>query len=109
MEYTKHEIVTISIATFDASFYLETAHELLLNFIEDFFMTTTLDELISAAKNNPGRLVATTTAISEFLSKARAELDTFGNSEHSPVLSHLLYDAKEKQNIINTYLGKPSA
>lgn len=103
MEYTKSEIVTIGIATLDANFYVETAHELLLNFEDDFFMSATLDELISTAKNNPGRLVATVTAIREFLFKARVELDAFASKEASPALRHLLWDAQEKQKILEAY------
>lgn len=102
MEYTKEEIILIGNAMYEASCKLDIAIELLDEFVFNFFEDNTLDHLIRVATNNPKRIHATITAISDYLFATRVEIDTFGYP-NSTAVQCVQAITQERQKIIDTY------
>lgn len=103
MQYTKQEIVTIAIATYDAGVYLDTAYDSLHAFWEHYFGYTDpihRSELVSDAQDRPDFVGNQLYGILHLLYEVKKKLGVFADPD-CPAVQAYMANAREKQAIID--------
>lgn len=106
MNYTKKELVTVSIAVQDASTYLNSAYAMFAKLLEIYFEDSdSIEWFIANIKADPDRMFSELFGIEQLMKCAKTELDLLTGAK-TPQLDSYFNEAKQKIVICNTVRGE---